>query len=288
MINDCDTNIVYLSERLAKGKYSHPEFFKQLTDLFDSVGIRWDVLKHTKDYWVRDFMPVQISKDDFLKYKYAPDYLVKKKGLEGFITDCAEECEELGIKCRETDIVIDGGNVVLCGDCVVMTDKVFEENGVEKGDARLTHALEQAMRHKVVFIPWVRHATQGNIEDDVFGHADGFVKYCGGNKLLMTNHREAYPDEADAIRQVLEDSGFEVTEMLFSAPRLNPDLNWAYINFLQVGREIIMPCFGIGEDEQAERYVREAFPECSVHTIGMEEIAVEGGALHCLTWNIMR
>lgn len=29
-------------------------------------------------------------------------------------------------------------------------------------------------------------------------------------------------------------------------------------------------------------------PECSVHTIGMEEIAVEGGALHCQTWNIMR
>ena len=46
--------------------------------------------------------------------------------------------------------------------------------------------------------------------------------------------------------------------------------------------------FGIGEDEQAERYVREAFPECSVHTIGMEEMAVEGGALHCLTWNIVR
>ena len=44
------------------------------------------------------------------------------------ITDCTEACLKLGIQYRETDIVIDGGNVVLCGDNVVMTDKVFTEN----------------------------------------------------------------------------------------------------------------------------------------------------------------
>lgn len=288
MISDQDTNIVYLSEKLKSGKYSHPDFFNRLTALLDSVGIKWELLKHTKDYWVRDFMPIQISKDNFLKYKYAPDYLVKVKGNEDFITDCAEDCETLGIKYRETDAVIDGGNVVFCGEQAVMTDKVFEENGMEKGDEKLTHTLEQALRHKVIFIPWVRHAPPSSTDNDVYGHADGFIKYCGRNKILITNHREAFPREADAIRQELESHGFEVTEMLFNAPRPNPDLNWAYINFLQVGDEIVMPRFGIYDDEQAERYVREEFPSCNVHTIMMEEIAVEGGALHCLTWNIMR
>lgn len=287
MINDRDTNIVYLSEKLKDGEYSHPKFFKRFTSLLDSLGIKWSLLRHTKDFWVRDFMPIQIAKDDFLKYRYAPDYLVKVKGNEEYITDCAEDCQSLGIKCRETDIVIDGGNVVFCGENVIMTDKTFEENGVKKGDEKLATALEKALKHKVIFIPWVRHAPPSSKTEDVYGHADGFVKYCGDNKILMTNHRMSRPDEADAIREVLENHGFEVTEMLFDVPKPDPDLNWAYINFLQVGNEIIMPCFGIDEDYQAERYVKEAFPQCNVHTIEVKEIAYDGGALHCLTWNIM-
>lgn len=287
MINDRETNIVYLSEWLSNEKCGHPDFYNRLTNLLDRLGIKWGVLRHTNDYWVRDFMPIQIATDDFLKYKYAPDYLVKVRGRKGFVTDCAEDCRELGIKCRETDVVIDGGNVVLCGENVIMTDKVFEENGVEKGDERLTLALEKALKHKVIFIPWVRHAPPSSKTEDVYGHADGFIKYCGNNKILMTNHRESRPNEADAIRRVLERNGYKVTEMLFDVPKPSTYYNWAYINFLQIGSEIIMPCLGIDEDYLAEIYVKEAFPRCNVTTIEMKDMVEEGGALHCLTWNIM-
>ena len=30
-----------------------------------------------KDIWTRDFMPIQLEENVFLKYQYAPDYLVK-------------------------------------------------------------------------------------------------------------------------------------------------------------------------------------------------------------------
>ena len=97
------------------------------------------------------------------------------------------------------------------------------------------------MKHKVIFIPWVRHAPPSSKTEDVYGHADGFVKYCGDNKILMTNHRMSRPDEADAIREVLENHGFEVTEMLFDVPKPDPDLNWAYINFF-AGRQRKSSC----------------------------------------------
>ncbi len=288
MIKDQDTNIVYLSEWLSDKNEGYPGLFKRLTTLLNKLGIKWDVLKHTNDYWARDYMPIQVSKDDFLKFKYRPDYLYKVEGREQYITDCSDACAELGIKYRESDIIIDGGNIVWCGEYAIITDKVFEENDVPKNDEKLSAAIENALGHKVIFIPWVRHAEPHEEGKDVFGHADGFIKYCGNNKILMSNHREAHPEEADAIRQVLENHGFEVTEMLYDVPDPNTDLNWAYINFLQVGLEIIMPCFGIDEDKQAERYVTEAFPECNVHTIRMKSVAYKGGALHCLTWNIVR
>ncbi len=104
----------------------------------------------------------------------------------------------------------------------------------------------------------------------------------------MSNHRENDEDEAIQMRSVLEKNGYEVTEMLF--PVENPDLdyNWAYINFLQVGNKIIMPKFGIEEDEFAEKYIRSAFPYCTIRAIDCRNIVLKGGGLHCITWNIKK
>lgn len=41
-------------------------------------------------------------------------------------------------------------------------------------------------------------------DTDKYGHSDGFVKWCGGNSILMGNHGDQYPEEAAAIRHILE------------------------------------------------------------------------------------
>lgn len=88
-------------------------------------------------------------KNIFLKYKYAPDYLIKIEDRKPYITDCTETCRKLGIRYRETDIVIDGGNVVLSGDNVVMTEKVFTENNRDKHDSDFLKQIEDTFGHKV-------------------------------------------------------------------------------------------------------------------------------------------
>ena len=69
--------------------------------------------------------------------------------------------------------------------------------------------LESEIGHPVIIIPWTPH------EDDVYGHSDGFIKWCGDNRILMGNHGDCYPEEAASIRRILESYGFEVTEMRF-------------------------------------------------------------------------
>ena len=44
--------------------------------------------------------------------------------------------------------------------------------------------------------------------------------------------------------------------------------------------------FNIEEDAIAQQYIQEAFPDCCIRQIEMAEIAKEGGALHCLSWNV--
>lgn len=233
-------------------------------------------------------MPIQLEKDVFLKFRYTPDYLIKIKSRLPYITDCTEACQKSGIHYNETDIIMDGGNVVLCGDKVVMTEKIFTENNKKIMDDEFLEQLEILFGHKVIIIPW--RAT-GGLEDkkaDVYGHADGFIKYCGGNRILMSNHRDLDNNEATQIRQVLETNGYQITEMKFTVKKPQNDLNWAYINFLQVGNNIILPKFGIDEDEQAKQFVQTAFPYCQIRQIDCHAIANDGGALHCITWNIKR
>ena len=84
----------------------------------------------------------------------------------------------------------------------------------------------------------------------------------------------------------MESYEYQVTEMLYDVEVPETDWNWAYINYLQVGKKIIIPSFGIPEDKQAFTYVKRANPDCEVKQIRMRDIAANGGALHCITWNI--
>ena len=249
MIKDIDSNKVYISNQLEK-KYS--DTFRRLTALFSEEGVEWDTIPHTNDIWVRDYMPIQIGDNDFLLYRYEPDYLLDDPKRKATITDASFVCNSMDIRHRVTDIKIDGGNVTLCGEYVVMTDKVFVENNKEKNDEAFKKQLKAVLRHKIIFIPW----------------------HC------------INPKEASEIRRIMESFGFEVTEMLFDVPHPEPLWNWAYINYLQVGNLIVMPVFGIEEDKQALEYIKALNPNCKIRQMRLRDIAANGGALHCITWNI--
>ena len=139
----------------------------------------------------------------------------------------------------------------------------------------------------IMFLPW--HCGNSNAPNAyVYGHADCLVHWTGGNRVLMSNHREVAPDKTDEIRWELESRGYVVTEILFDVPNPNKDFNWAYINYLEVGNKIIVPTFGIPEDKQALRYIKAANPDSIVRGFRMRHIARNGGALHRITWNIKK
>ena len=281
LFHDEETNVVYISPWLKDKKEGHPEFYQRLKDVLNGMGIESKELKCTNDYWARDYMPIQLDENEFLKYHYCPDYLINKDDIDS-ITDVSKVISGMGLNCRSTNLIIDGGNMVPCGPYIVMADKVFSENRKKKDDADFKALLESELGHPVVIIPWTPH------EDDVYGHSDGFIKWCGDNRILMGNHGDCYPDEAASIRRILESYGFEVTEMRFKDKVDTPcyEFNWAYINFLQVGKNIIIPIFDIPEDDIARQYIQNAFPDCNIRQIEMAKIAKEGGALHCISWNV--
>ena len=281
---DAWTNCVYISGKL---KEFFPDIYNRLTKLFVEMDIEWAEIKGTKDIWIRDYMPIQLSSEYFLVYKYDPDYL-KDSGTE-FLTDSQTIINGVlhNCKLKDSEIILDGGNVVSCGSYRILTDKVFSENGKELYDPEFCRYIEHVLASKVLYLPWYRENPE-KPNPDIYGHADGFVQWTGGNKVLMSNYRDFHPKEAEEMRCRLENAGFEVTEMLFDVPNPDKNYNWAYINYLRVGNKIIVPTFGIPEDEQALRYIKDANPLCTIRSIRMRDIVAHGGALHCITWNIRK
>ena len=287
--NDGWTDFVYISDKL---KEFYPGTYKRLIKLFDKMEIDWAEVKGTKDIWIRDYMPIQIAENRYIVYKYDPDYL-KQTGKK-YLTNSRTIYKKVlhHYYWKDINITLDGGNVVTAAgfsDSIYrfLTDKVFRENGKELYDPDFCEYLRMALHSNLIFLPWTcDKAKEPNA--DVYGHADGIVRWTGGDNILMSNIRDFNPEEADEIRYRLEKVGFQVTEMMFDVPNPNKDYNWAYINYLEVGTNIIVPTFGIPEDKQALEYIRDLNPISKIKRFRMRDIARNGGALHCITWNIKK
>ena len=274
MITDELTNTVFLSNYLEE---ECPELYASLTNKFkDHFGKDCKIIKSTKDIWCRDYMPIQVSDNRFVAYDYNPDYLQKEKR---YITKWNDvkgvdflNYEEMVVK---LNLKMDGGNVVKCGDKIVMTDKVFCENET-KSRFSVLKKLEDAFQCEIVFLLWDK--------EEIYGHSDGIIHYLGGNRVIFTNYADFDKAFANNYLKVLE-KHFEVITLKYDVKEPYQN-NWAYVNFLQVGNLVLVPQLGIPEDEQALQQIAAALPQCKVEGVPALEAVRNGGALNCVSWNV--
>src|SRR5581483_8521279 len=104
MIPDSEHNCVFLATML---KVRHPVLFASLEKILTDHGVDVRMLDNVRDYWLRDFCPVQVDSDLFVKFRYDPDYLRDEPSLrtgDGIV----KSFRGLG-RCRRSSIILDGG-----------------------------------------------------------------------------------------------------------------------------------------------------------------------------------
>lgn len=273
IVSDADTNIVYISSWL---KDECPHFYPHFLEALKENDIPFKIMKRTNDIWARDYMPIQIYDNRFVQYSYNPDYLQEKQEDRESITDVDAVCQEIGIECVKTDLIIDGGNVVKAGQYIIMTEKVYKENP-NLTPAEIRNQLRKLFHCDLIMLPWDKN--------EKYGHADGIVKAIDDHTVLLTNYADYDSQIAKRFSKILSQY-FEVKTLHYS--ETSNDLNWAYINFLRVGDVIILPGLNIPEDQQALQQIKRYYPSCKVVQIDSSEVVNKDGALNCITWNIKR
>lgn len=277
MISDNQTNTVYFSE-LLKTDLRFASTCNEITKILDSYNISCEFLKKTKDIWARDYMPIQVSEDKFIEYRYDPDYLQGTwKGSRDLKTYPDMVCDWLNLKTIKTDIILDGGNVIKSKDCVILTDKIVTENQFWYDKTKLIERLEELFEvDHIVLIPWPK------AED--YGHSDGMLRFID-EKTVLINEVEKLP----SLEKRLKEHGLNWEYLQFKVNKKSKD-NWAYINFLQTKDLILLPKLNIDEDEQAFEQMKIYYPDYArnnrITQVDMTEIVKEGGALNCISWTI--
>ncbi len=288
MVTEQYKDAIYFSSLFA---WHYPNVYKEISDILVYHHIEHGTLLHTKDYWCRDYMPIQWGFKSYIQFRYEPDYLKDKPQYKTNIIPVLKAMSR-DMDITQSPLIVDGGNVVVCeanskwiGPCmrgrkpiVIMTEKVFQENSQIDQSEVLAILKENFYGADIVFLPWDKY--------DICGHTDGIIHNIGDGKILV--NLKVYPPEIEReMRRRLSDD-FAVIDLKLSKYDEN---SWAYINMLQTRDVIIIPGLGLPTDGEALSQIKELHPSYDgrIYQINIAPIIKKwGGALNCLSWTVTK
>ena len=217
-------------------------------------------------------MPIQVNNGKFVRFCYNPDYL---QDSPEYKPNVSAILSGLGLQVLDSDIILDGGNVISCGDKVIMTDKIIRENP-HYCKKELIDKLSKLLEAEIVLIP----------EDvyEEYGHADGMVRYMSEDRVLLNNYIDLDKSLRKKLLYALKPH-FDIVELHYDS---YTDKSWAYINFLHIGRYVFVPMMEDKLGGIAFGQIAEAFPQCECRPVwNCDNLIKDGGALNCVSWNVL-
>ena len=278
MENEEFYNMVYFSDLLPE---RCPKTFKGLEKVLAQYGVKCGLLDGTKDIWCRDYMPVQIMDNRFALFRYEPGYLLDTDGHRASITDNSIASRYLGTSylhdCRH--IKLDGGNFISAHGKVIMTAKVFEETP-HYSPLELLKELTNTFGAEIIILPWDTN--------EIYGHTDGIVRFIDDDSVLMTNYAQFDPAMATRFRRILQTHFKKVYELSFKAAKPHK-YSWAYINWLQTDKVLILPKFGIPEDQEAYEQISKLMLQYRnrIEMVDASDLIRYEGGLNCASWTFL-
>lgn len=255
----------------------------QIESALKSENELYDFVPNAADIWVRDFMSFQRHDEEFVIYRYNPDYLQGKDSK--YITNCRDAFLECGGSevlssaiCYHTNLIIDGGNIIKCKDkngidCVIMTTKVLYENP-SLSHHEILLQLDEIFNAEVILVPWDTN--------ERYGHTDGMIRSLGPGRLLLNCYCDMDKQFGTVLKKALADR-FELQELQYG--KKYRDNSWCHINYLELRNSVLVPVASIASDCIALQQIESITGKRCI-PISMASVVAEGGAMHCISWTM--
>lgn len=257
-----------------------PNFYKASINLNQALfkeNIHYEFLE-IESIWLRDFMPVITKSGKYISFRYEPSYLENENDLNA---ERADREHPFLPNLVFSNINLDGGNVVFSPlkEKAIISSRVFDENPEYEKDA-LVKKLENLLEAKIIIIP--------SLKSDMTGHADGMARFVDGNTCVVNESASPHGLESK-IKKVLQNNNIKTIDFPYfetndkSSDGVKSAIG-CYINYLETDSVIFLPIFGCKTDKKALNLAKQIFDK-KVVGVNINEIALHGGLLNCISWN---
>jgi agmatine deiminase len=253
---------------------------------------------HLTDYadiWFRDYGPIFVVNRPARKLamtkwtfnawgnKYAE--LLKDNRVPYFIN------ESLRLPIFEPGIVLEGGSIDVNGKGALLTTEQCLLNGNRNSHLTRTQLEEYLADYLgATHVIWLKDGIEG---DDTDGHIDDIARFVNPTTVLCSYQ----PDRSDPDHAVLEanyqillqskdQDGRPLDVVKLPVPGLIGDdhrLPASYANFYIGNTKVLVPTFGVPNDENALAVIRTVFPNHKVVGIDAVGLVYGLGTFHCMS-----
>jgi agmatine/peptidylarginine deiminase len=198
-----------------------------------------------------------------------------------------------GVPCQSLALVAEGGALETDGQGSLLATRHSVLTETRNPGLDQT-AVEAQLREQLGIerFLWLEHG--GLTGDDTDGHIDTLVRFADPDTLLYVTAEADDPDypallamaeELTALRKA--DGGlYRLIPLPPPGIHLDHDgrrLPASYANFLIINGAVLLPVYGVADDQLAIGVLADAFPGRDIIPIDCRVIIAQNGSLHCLT-----
>ena len=285
---------------LIKDKGIEKEVTSSVRKYNPKISVDFIVIPEIADIWIRDWAPIPAvdvnGKAVLVKALYWPRYLVSSKTYrekaKGDDTAGRRLLEHLKLPVVDIPLIWDIGNLTHNGrGTAIVTKRLIDDNRENYTENEIKSSLKNKLNiTDLIILP-------EEPEDDT-GHIDGMVRFIDEKTLAVGSYPEDWPGGKEFMDSIAEKlrkelgEGYRIIRVPNGIPSDEKSEGMAsavgnHMNFLRLGNKLLLPYYGIPEDEIAREVLQNALPGIEVIPVdipGIKKLASKGGVLNCITW----
>lgn len=253
------------------------------------------------DTWARDHGPITVYEDQkpvLLNFRFnawggkfessKDDRINRELHLQGAFGETAM---------KDLDFILEGGSIESDGQGTLMTTSaclLTDTRNREQSQQEIEETLKQTLGVQRVL--WLNHGHLAG--DDTDSHIDTLARLCDPQTIAYVRCEDQadphYPalkameEELQAFRTV-QGTPYRLVPLPMPQAQYSEEgerLPATYANFLIMNTAVLVPVYGVPEDEAALAALQQCFPGREIVPVNCRALIEQHGSLHCVTMQI--
>ncbi len=253
-----------------------------------------DFVKYeTNDTWARDISAISVEEDDeVVLYDFDFNAWGGKFAYEKDNALTQRIASHYPHKVQHIDFILEGGGIESNGKGILLTTVhcMLNANRNALDEAATTQKLKEFFGLEAVL--YLHHGYLAG--DDTDSHIDTLARFVDEKTIMYVKcddkEDEHYQELAMMEKElgaIAKEYGFSLLPLPFCDPIYyeGERLPATYANFLMINGAVIVPLYGVRQDQEALEIFRNFFQDRDVIGVDCSILVRQHGSLHCVTMN---